>query len=629
MKQIHFKGTIRNLQNQLINLEGLAVDFFDSSKNKWLPLIKEITVAKGEIDITYNISKRKTVDKKIIEVIEKGPFPSFRLSWNKKQKVTKVFNTGGAVEIISDTEAVVYFGELYLVEISGKQKNTSGIDFQQVAIPKLAEYDVFIKELIIGINNDETLLKTKNLDTNLSLSREIQSIRPVEDDSTDNFEGKTIDPIGTILPGGGIGVPIDDIGDGSGGGGNSGTINALNQLVISLRRELNTKNSEILRLRQDNTTLNNQNDALVKERNNLVTQGTYLRNEKIRLENENKTLYGRVGNLESQVSSLNNTISTKNAHIARLDAEIKDLKAQITTKDAHIFNLDAEIKQKKTEISALETETLDLETSNNTLTIQNETLINSITQKEAELVLEVEKNENLEKEVKDLEDEKQQLEQEKKTLETQLFEEEQKTLELSQQKNTLITEKGILEGELAVKEQEIVVLNTEKNELELEIEQLNISHPGESKAFKINDIYRQLVEDVNSASLELKDVGNYQLGNVTIDLKTHIQNDDKGLKVQTLDKDSAKAINEGTVSNVKINIESTKEIQKAEKVSVPDFSGLTEKAAKKKALQFNVKLTPIYQYNQTERIGSAFMQLPKPAERVLPLTKVKVFFAKK
>ncbi|CAM1342452.1 hypothetical protein [Tenacibaculum amylolyticum] len=619
MKQIHFKGSIRNLQNQLINLEGLAIDFFDSSKNKWLPLIKGITVAKGEIEITYSISKRKTVDKKIIEVIEKGLFPSFRLSWNKTSKVNKVFRIGGAVEINSDTETTVHFGELYLVEISGKQKSTSGIDFQQVAIPKIAEYNVFFKELITGFNSKSSL-ETKNLDANPSLSREALSIRPVEDDSTDNFDGKTIDPIGTILPGGGIGVPIDDIGDGN-GGGNSATINALNQLVTSLRRELNTRNSEILSLRQTNTALSNQNDALVKERNNLVTQGTYLRNENIRLSNENQTLNGRVSSLQSQVSSLNNTISTKNAHIAKLDAEIKDLKAQIVTKDAQISNLGTEIRQLKTEISRLETQNTDLDAENHDLTIKNETLRTQLSQKQVELELEIQKNETLEKEVKDLEDEK-------KTLETDLSEEQQKVSALSQEKDTLIAEKGVLESELAIKEQEIVVLNTEKNELELEVEQLNISHPGESKAFKINDIYRQLVEDVNSASLELKNVGNYQLGNVTIDLKTHIQNDDKGLKVQTLDKDSAKSINEGAVSNVKINIESTKEIQKAERVSVPDFSGLTEKAAKKKALQFNVKLTPIYQYNQTERIGSAFMQLPKPGARVLPLTKVKVFFAK-
>lgn len=583
MKQIHFKGSIRNLQNQLINLEGVAIDFFDSSKNKWLPLIKEITVAKGEIDIPYSISKRKATDKKIIEVIEKGLFPSFRLSWNKTSKINKVFRVGGAVEINSDTETTVHFGELYLVEISGKQKSTSGIGFQQVAIPKIAEYNAFFKELITGFNSESTL-ETKNLDVNPSLSREALNIKLV-----------------------------DDIGDGN-GGGNNATINALNQVIANLRRQLNTKDSEIGNLKRTNTTLSNQNTALVKERNNLVAQGTHLRNENTRLLNENQTLNGRLSSLQSQVSSLNSTISAKNAHITKLDTEIKNLKAQIT-------NLDAKIKQLKTDINRLETENHDLKTSNNTLTTQNQKLNNNITQKKAELKLELEKNENLEKKVKGLEDEK-------KTLKADLSEEQQKAAALSQEKNTLIAEKGVLESKLAIKKQEIVVLNTEKNELKLEIEQLNISHPGESKAFKINDIYRQLVEDVNSASLELKNVGNYQLGNVTIDLKTHIQNDDKGLKVQTLDKDSAKSINEGAVSNVKINIESTKETQKVERVSVPDFRGLTEKAAKKKALQFNVKLTPIYQYNQTERIGSAFMQLPKPSERVLPLTKVKVFFAK-
>ncbi|MEW7277907.1 PASTA domain-containing protein [Aquimarina sp. 2201CG1-2-11] len=571
MKQIHFKGSIRNLQNQLINLEGIAIDFFDSTKNKWLPIIKEITVTKGEIEVIYNISKRRTVDKKIIEVIEKGPFPSFRLSWNKKQKLTKVFCVGGAVEINSENEATVYFGELYLVEIPGKQKSTSGIDFQQVAIPKLAAYDVFFKELISKTNTSERAL----------------NVRPIEDDSTDNFERRSTSSIGAILPGGGIGVPVDDIGDGSGGGGgNITTINALNKIIDDLRKQLNTKDLEIGRLKQDNITLNNQNDALVTERNNLVTQGTHLRNEKIKLEADVKRLYEEIARVDKVIAKLNGEISSKDSHINNLNIEINSLKTQIASKDVHIDNLDIEIDNLNTQIAS----------------------------KDIHI-------DNLDKEILDLKNEI-------KTLGTENNDLEQKTANLSQEKNTLIIEKGVLESELTIKEQEIVVLTTEKNELELEIEQLNISHPGESKAFKINDIYRQLVEDVNLASLELKDVGNYQLGNVTIDLKTHIQNDDKGLKVQTLDKDSAKAINEGAVSNVKINIESTKAIQNVEKVSVPDFSGLTEKAVKKKALQFNVKITPIYQYNQTERIGSAFMQLPKPGVRVLPLTKVKVFFAK-
>ena len=184
MKQIHFKGSIRNLQNQFIKLEGLAIDFFDSNKNKWIPLIKEITIAKGEIDLTYHISKRKTVDKKIVEVIAKGLFPSFRLSWNTTSKVKKVFRAGGAVKINSDTETTVYFGELYLIEIPGEQKNISGLDFQQVAIPKLAEYDVFLKELISGFSN-ESPLEDKNIETNPGLSRESLSARSIEEDRTD------------------------------------------------------------------------------------------------------------------------------------------------------------------------------------------------------------------------------------------------------------------------------------------------------------------------------------------------------------------------------------------------------------------------------------------------------------
>ncbi|MFA0961058.1 PASTA domain-containing protein [Roseivirga sp. BDSF3-8] len=192
-------------------------------------------------------------------------------------------------------------------------------------------------------------------------------------------------------------------------------------------------------------------------------------------------------------------------------------------------------------------------------------------------------------------------------LDTSLQQEKASTTELLQKNETLT-------ASLAEKEQEIAQLNDQVV-------------ATTSKSATINDLYRDLVVSVDEASKELEG-RSYTLSNVTLDLKTHLLNDQEGLKVQLVDKATALSLREATVSNLNMNIAPAVPATRSASVAVPDFSGMTEQAARKKAGLHRLKLRPVYELNQTSRLGAAFRQIPEAGEEIPESGTVRVWFAK-
>jgi len=179
---------------------------------------------------------------------------------------------------------------------------------------------------------------------------------------------------------------------------------------------------------------------------------------------------------------------------------------------------------------------------------------------------------------------------------------------------SLKAEKLQLEQTLTRKEEELVELRNNAGNV--------------SQVSPLNAVYKQLAQDVEAASDELES-SRFALTDVRIDLKTHIINDAEGIKVQLLDNASANTAKEGTFSSLNVRIAPKRQAPTASKVAVPDFTGLTENAAKKRAAEWGLKVMAIDDFSETRNFGAAFRQVPAAGQELPESGIVRIFFAKK
>lgn len=207
-------------------------------------------------------------------------------------------------------------------------------------------------------------------------------------------------------------------------------------------------------------------------------------------------------------------------------------------------------------------------------------------------------------------------------------------LQLQQTQIDTLSQELALKNELILsKEQEKKQVVAELTQTKESIAQLNQTvEASVSRAAPVNEVYRQIVEEVNTASKVTKaDPDNaFTLGNVTLNLKTFVRQDDDGLKLQLVDAGKADSANEGSVSDLTIDVVGQEPTTSGHATTAiaPKVLGLTETAARKRLAQFGLKLDAIYQASKNQIVGQAFKQSPAAGDDLAAGAKVTVIFAK-
>lgn len=174
-------------------------------------------------------------------------------------------------------------------------------------------------------------------------------------------------------------------------------------------------------------------------------------------------------------------------------------------------------------------------------------------------------------------------------------------------------------------------LSQENNKLKEEI--AKEEHDKETagkivEARPASDVYTTIVDEVKNASEKLEETP-YTLANISLNLKTHVVTDADGFKLQLIDAETAKNTQEGTISEVKIDIGTNENQTKGEnKSSTPNIIGLTETAARQRLKSFGLKMKTIYQTSKTKTVGQAFKQKPAPGDDINVGDTVITIFAK-
>lgn len=199
-----------------------------------------------------------------------------------------------------------------------------------------------------------------------------------------------------------------------------------------------------------------------------------------------------------------------------------------------------------------------------------------------------------------------------------------------------IMEKSVAYNELEAKNRELLdkINDADKADesdvlvgLEMDEDGIKVYKAPEAKPAR--DVYSTIIDEVQSASEKLVE-SPYKLSNISLNLKTHVVADEQGFKLQLIDSETAFRANQGSFSEVRIDIETnnspSKELTKG---STPNVLGLTETAARLRLKSFGLDMKTVYQASNNQIVGQAFKQVPLPGNDITPGTIVMVIFAKK
>lgn len=143
-----------------------------------------------------------------------------------------------------------------------------------------------------------------------------------------------------------------------------------------------------------------------------------------------------------------------------------------------------------------------------------------------------------------------------------------------------------------------------------------------------NKVYSNVVSEITKAADSLSN-SNYKLSNLALDLKVLVKNDENGLKLQLVDDTLAETIDGSSLSNIRIEVKAN-EIGNVNTVvnPLPSILGLTESEARKKLMNYGLKLNPIYQFSDKYTLGQAFKQYPEANTELMEGSVITVIFAK-
>jgi hypothetical protein len=281
--------------------------------------------------------------------------------------------------------------------------------------------------------------------------------------------------------------------------------------------------------------------------------------------------------------------------------------------DATIEELLAQLAALREELLIEQEKVSNLTTALEAERAKTESLTASLTEVKAALVAEQEKVANLSKQLLG--------EQAKNEKLTVLLATEQKKVLSLQSALEAETEKVVeLTADLATAQEDIERLEAEKED---------ILNRGSVTA---NEVYTSIVNELEKTTENLSDSsGRYAVSNLSLTLKTHVKQEDDGFKLQLIDSARADYVEDGTISDVQIDIISKEPPSVTPAASaMPKVIGLTETAARNRLSNSGLNMKTIYQAVNSDEIplGQAFKQIPEAGEDINAGDTVTVIFAK-
>lgn len=141
----------------------------------------------------------------------------------------------------------------------------------------------------------------------------------------------------------------------------------------------------------------------------------------------------------------------------------------------------------------------------------------------------------------------------------------------------------------------------------------------------VSTVYASILDEFKKTN-ELNKDGAYRLANISLNLKTFVEHDATGIRMQLVDANKLSTLPTAALSDFKVEIgEGTS--SGSGTVRLPDLLGLTETAARKIVNSLGLTLKPVYQANLKVPDGQSFKQSPT-AGQVNPGETITIVFSK-
>jgi hypothetical protein len=124
----------------------------------------------------------------------------------------------------------------------------------------------------------------------------------------------------------------------------------------------------------------------------------------------------------------------------------------------------------------------------------------------------------------------------------------------------------------------------------------------------VSRVYSSILDEFKKTTELTKD-SNYKLANISLNIKTFMEFDGEGMRMQLVDANKLSSLPTEALSDFRVEIgESNSPVSGT--VRVPDLLGLTETGARKVLSSLGLNLKPVYQQNKAVPNGQSFKQSP-------------------
>ncbi len=141
----------------------------------------------------------------------------------------------------------------------------------------------------------------------------------------------------------------------------------------------------------------------------------------------------------------------------------------------------------------------------------------------------------------------------------------------------------------------------------------------------VSKVYSSILEEFKKTTELTKD-SNYKLANISLNIKTFMELDDNGMRMQLVDANKLNDRPMEALSDFKVEIGESSSATGGT-LRVPDLIGLTETGARKVLGSLGLSLKPVYQQNKTVPDGQSFKQSPATGD-VQPGATITIVFSK-
>lgn len=141
----------------------------------------------------------------------------------------------------------------------------------------------------------------------------------------------------------------------------------------------------------------------------------------------------------------------------------------------------------------------------------------------------------------------------------------------------------------------------------------------------VSRVYTSILDEFKKTTELTKD-SNYRLANISLNIKTFMEFDAEGMRMQLVDANKLSGLPAEALSDFRVEIGESSSATSGT-VKVPDLLGLTETGARKVLSSLGLSLKPVYQQNKAVPNGQSFKQSPAAGD-VLPGSSITIVFSK-